>query len=142
MSLVGALVTLAIIGIGALALMNTQELFQKSTQDVDAKESVIQETINKAAILQSFDSLKLQETCNQYALNGSQPGSCNTNTLERYDHEFLYSWYNADATTRICIELTRCQKRSGGKLIEVFLTTHYEVKGKKIKVPVSFRKAK
>lgn len=141
MSLVGALVTLGLISIGALALMTVQEQFFKTTKTIEVKESVVQEGAAKAAILQNGDFLKLEEICKKYSKTaGTQPGDCLGNIESA--HYFLYLWYQADPQTKMCIELTRCIKKAQGKIYEVTLTTHYDVNGKKLSTPIVFRKAK
>ena len=140
MSLVGAMVTIGIITTSVYFLLNAQDIFFNTSKNVEMKESVLQDKTAKAAMLQSDDFLRLEQTCTLYQLSGSQPGNCLTNSTSA--HAFLYHWYNADPSTKMCIELTSCTKKAGGKLYEVIMTAHYETKGNKLSSSFSFRKAK
>lgn len=142
MSLVGVIITIGIVTVGAYALMMTQDKFSKTTRDVDTKESVVQELSNRSAILQTMDFLKLETTCAQYALDlGTSPGDC-TNTAATSSHSFLYKWYNVDSLTKICIEISKCTKMAAGKMYVVHVTAHHESGEKLIKSTLTFRKAK
>lgn len=141
MSLLGVMITIAIVALGAYALMNAQDQFSQTTRTMEAKESVIQELTNRSAVLQSQDFLRLEETCAIHSLAGSGPGDCSS-TATSSTHPFLYRWYNVDAITKICLELTKCEKLAHGKIYVVHVSAHHQTNGKALKTVMTFRKAK
>lgn len=136
------MVAFSLIAAAALALMNAQGLFMKSTKTVNVKESVMQEFVAKAAIIQSQDALELQALCNDIALGTSGQGNCLTNTPSQPVHPVLYQWIEADPQTKICIELTRCTLKAEEKIYEALLTVFWEIATIKHTAVLTIRKAK